>query len=174
MDCSLSASSVHGISQARMLDWAAISFSRRSSHFRDQTQVSCISCTGMQILYHWATREALSINTLSGSRSVMSDSLWPHGLYSPRNSPGQNSGVDNLSLLQRIFPTQGSNPGVMHCRWILYQLSHKGRPLHWHADSLSLSHQGSSMNQYLKNIGYFTVVHRLQVADKNVMWLKWE
>ena len=47
-------------------------------------------------------------------------------IYSPWNSPGQNTGVGNLSLLQRIFPTQGSNPGLMHCRQILYQLSHKG------------------------------------------------
>ena len=44
------------------------------------------------------------------------------------NSPGQNTGVGSLSLLQGIFPTQGSNPGVPHCRWILYQLSHMGSP----------------------------------------------
>ena len=49
--------------------------------------------------------------------------------YSPWNSPGQNTGVGSLSLLQGIFPTQGSNPGLPHCRWILYQLSHKGSPL---------------------------------------------
>ena len=53
----------------------------------------------------------------------------PHGLYSPWNSPGQNIGVGSLSLLQGIFPTQGSNPGLLHCRWILYQLRHKGNPL---------------------------------------------
>ena len=45
----------------------------------------------------------------SKSRSVMSDSLQLHGLYSPWNSPGQNSGVGSLSLLQGIFPTQGLN-----------------------------------------------------------------
>ena len=55
----------------------------------------------------------------------MSDSLQPHGLYSPWNSPGQNSGVGSLSLLQGIFPTQGSNPGFPHCRQILYHLSHQ-------------------------------------------------
>ena len=48
--------------------------------------------------------------------------------YSPWNSPGQNTGVGSLSLLQGIFPTQGSNPGLPHCRQILYQLSHKGNP----------------------------------------------
>ena len=64
----------------------------------------------------------------SESRSVVSNSLWPPGLHSPRNSPGQNTGVGSLSLLQGIFPTQGSNPGLLHCRWVLYQLSHKGSP----------------------------------------------
>ena len=49
------------------------------------------------------------------SCSVVSDSLRPHGLYSLRNSPGQNTGVGSLSLLHGIFPTQGSNPGLLHC-----------------------------------------------------------
>ena len=61
----------------------------------------------------------------SDSHSVTSDSLQPHGLYSPRNSPGQNTGVDSCSLLQGIFTSQGSNPGYPHCRQILYQLSHQ-------------------------------------------------
>ena len=54
-------------------------------------------------------------------------------IYSYWNSPGQNTGVGSLSLLQEIFPTQGSNPGLKHCRQILYQLSHKGSPrmLEW-------------------------------------------
>ena len=56
----------------------------------------------------------------------MSDSLRPHELYSPWNSPGQNPGAGSRSLLQGIFPTQGSNPGLPHCRWILYHLSHQG------------------------------------------------
>ena len=69
----------------------------------------------------------------SESHSVVSDSLWPCGLYSPWNSPGQNTGVGSRSLLQRIFPTQGSDPGLLHFRQILYQLSHKGSPrlLEW-------------------------------------------
>ena len=64
----------------------------------------------------------------SDTGSVVSSSLRPHGLYSPWNSPGQNTRVDSLSLLQGIFSTQGSNPGLLHCRWILYQLSHRGSP----------------------------------------------
>ena len=59
----------------------------------------------------------------------MSDSLQLHGLFSPWNSPGQNTGVGSLSLLQGIFPTQGLNSVLPHCRQILYQLSHEGRPV---------------------------------------------
>ena len=65
------------------------------------------------------------------SLSVLSDSLWPHGLCSPWNSLGQNTGVGSCFLLQGIFPTQGSNPGLPHCRQILYQLSHKWILYHW-------------------------------------------
>ena len=79
----------------------------------------------------------------SESHSVVSHSLWLHGLYSPWNSPGQNIGVGSHSLLQGIFPTQESNPGFPHCRQILYQLSHKGSPriLEWVAYPFS---RGSS------------------------------
>ena len=52
----------------------------------------------------------------SESCSVMSDSSLLQGLYSPWNSPGQNTWVGSLSLLQGIFPTQGSTPGLLHCR----------------------------------------------------------
>ena len=64
----------------------------------------------------------------SESYSVMSDSLRPHELYNPWNSPGQNAGECSLSLLQGIFPIQGSNPGLLHRRQILYQLSYQGSP----------------------------------------------
>ena len=60
--------------------------------------------------------------------SVMSNSLWRHGLYSPWNSLGQNTEVGSVSLLQGIFPTKGSNPGLLLYRQILDQLSHKGWP----------------------------------------------
>ena len=75
----------------------------------------------------------------SESHSVVSDSLQPHGLYSPWNSLGQNTGVGTLSLPHRIFLTQGSNPGLLNCRWILYQLSHQGSPriLEWVAYPVS-------------------------------------
>ena len=97
---------------------------------------------------------------MSESRSVVSDSLRPHGLYSPWNSPGQNTGTGSLSLLQGIFPTQESNPGLLHCRWILYQLSYrealspedlpspgiKPRSLTLQVDSLLAEPQGKPKN----------------------------
>ena len=134
VDCSLAVCSVHGIPQARTLEWVATPSSRRSSHLKDWTHVSYVSC-----ILHWqvgfftasATWEAHESE--SESHSVLSDSLRLHELYSPWNSPGQTTGVCSLSLLQGIFPTQGSNRGLPHCRQILYQLSHKGSPriLEW-------------------------------------------
>ena len=98
------------------------------------TAVSChsllqgifqVSCTAGRLFTVWVTRE------WSESCSVLSDSLRPHGLYSPWNSPGRVAG---LSPLQAIFPTQGSNPGLPHWRHILYQLSHQGSPWLIHVD----------------------------------------
>ena len=58
----------------------------------------------------------------------MSDSLRPHGLYSPWNSPCQKKKWVAFSFSRRIFPTQGSNPDLPHCRWILYHLRYQGSP----------------------------------------------
>ena len=78
-------------------------------------------------------------NHESESHSVMSDSLLPHGLHSPGNSAGQNTRGGSNSPLQGIFPTQGSNPGLLNCRWILYQLSHQGSPRKWSCSVVSNS-----------------------------------
>ena len=89
MDCTLPCSSVHGISQVRILEWVAISFSRESSQLSDGT---CISCIGRQILYPWATWEAQtpSMQTRkvqkSVSHSIMSNSLQPD----ERSLPGSS------------------------------------------------------------------------------------
>ena len=84
-----------------------------------------------QILYHLNHRGSpitYMNETERESHSVMPASLWPHGLYSPWNSPGQNTGVGSFSLLQGIFPTQKSNRGLLHCRRILYKLTYQGSP----------------------------------------------
>ena len=71
--------------------------------------------------FNHSSYHRLILESESECCSVMSNSLQPHGLYSPWNSPGQNTGVGSLSFLQGIFPTQGSNPVPQHCRQILYQ-----------------------------------------------------
>ena len=102
------------------------------------------------VYYHpaYLTQSEVKWSEVKWNCLVMSDSLRSHGLHSPWNSPGQNTGVGSLSLLQGIFPTHGSNPGLLHWRQILYQLSHKGSPriLEWVACPFS---SGSSwpMNQ---------------------------
>ena len=64
--------------------------------------------------------------------------LWdPHGVYSPWNSPGQNTGVGSLSLLQGIFPPQELNPGLSYCGWILFSWA-TGKPKNTGVGSLSL------------------------------------
>ena len=88
MDCSLPGSSVHGISEVRILKWAAISFSRGSSWFRDWTHVSCI---GRHILYHWANREAPKL-----SLSIMNLALSILFIYYPY--------IDWLELYARLLP----------------------------------------------------------------------
>ena len=67
----------------------------------------------------------LLVKVKSESRSVVSDSLRPHGLQRPWNSPGQTTGVGSLSLLQGIFPTQS----LLNCRWTLYRLRYPGSHL---------------------------------------------
>ena len=64
----------------------------------------------------------------SESHSVVSDSLQPHGLYSPWNSPGLNTGVGSQFPSPGDLPTQRSNPSLPDCRQILYQFSHQESP----------------------------------------------
>ena len=129
------------------------SFIIENSNFKFEFEMIQIQCQNLQCS--------------SESHLAVSDSLRPHGVYSPWNSPGQNTGmgafpfstgssqprdqprsptlqvdsllaeppgkrknagVGSLSLLQQIFPTQESNRGLPHCRWVLYQLSYQGSP----------------------------------------------
>ena len=92
---------------------------------------------------------ALYILDVKWSCSVVSDSLRPHRLeptrlLCPWDFPGNSTGVDCHFLLQRIFPIQGSNPGLPHCRQTLYHLSHQEHtkkeglePVFWGDNSLS-------------------------------------
>ena len=130
VDYSLPGSSIHGISQARILEGLP---GPRPGDLSDPGINPCLLHLLQEMGRFFttsATWEAPDSACLSvcESCSVVSDSLQLHGLYSPWDSPGQNTGVGTLSLLLGIFRTQGSNPGLPHCRQILYKLSHKGSP----------------------------------------------
>ena len=125
--------------KARTLGWVAMPSSRGFYWPRNQTHVSCVSCTAGRFFTHWATWEAhmlLKWSQVKSSHSVVSDSLWPHGLQPTRllsswDSPGKSTGVGCHFLLQGIFPTQGSNLGLPHHRQTLYHLSYQGTLLYW-------------------------------------------
>ena len=121
MDCSLLGFSVHGISQARILEWVAILFSRGVFWPRDQT---CISWIGRWILYHWATnlsmtkpfiyseREAHLFLSVQFTCSFVSDSWWPHRLQHARlPCPSPTPGAFSNSRLssQWCHPTTASS-----------------------------------------------------------------
>ena len=76
---------------------------------------------------------------------------------SPWDSPGQNTGAGSHSLLQGIFPTQGSNSGLPHCRQILYHLSHQGSP---GVGSHSLLQEIFSLTLYIYNFGVALILGR--------------
>ena len=159
---------VHGILQARILEWVAFPFSRGSSQPRDQTQVSHIAGRSFT---SWATREAhilsesssenrLDIYPESRQNYSLKRDMYPYvhsctihnsqedmkvkvtslrhvwlsatpwtvlaSLLHPWDFPGKITRVGCHFLLQVIFPTQGSNPGLLHCKQTLYHLSHKG------------------------------------------------
>ena len=143
VDHSPPGSSVHGILQARILEWVATPSSRGIFPSQGSNPLLC--------LLHW---QATSLPLVPPGKPiyimrVVNESESPVQLFvapwttQPWNSPGQNTGVGSLSLLQGIFPTQGLNPSLLHCRWVLYQLSRKGssRRLEWVAYSFS---RGSS------------------------------
>ena len=126
IDGSPPGSPVPGILQARTLEWVAISF---SSAWKCRCQIPCtwISCPPYPCTTDWMPHCAML------SHSVVSNSLQPHGLHcSPQGSSvhggslGKNTGVGCHAFLQGFFPIQRLNPGLPHCRWILYRLSYQG------------------------------------------------
>ena len=89
----------------RILQWVANPFSSRSSKPRNRISVSCI--VG-RFFTNWAIREA---QNESESFSILSDSLWAQGLYSPWSSPGQNIGMDSFFPFPADVPNPGIEPG---------------------------------------------------------------
>ena len=102
---------VHGILQPRILEWVAFSFPGDLSNPGIEPRSPALQADSLP-------------TELSGKPPKVKVTQSCLTLCNPgRNSPGQNTGVGCHSLLQGVFPTQGLNPGLPHCRWILYQLS---------------------------------------------------
>ena len=139
IDSSPPGSTIPGILQARTLEWVAISFSNARK---------------------WKVK---------WSRSVMSNPQWPCGLQPsrllcPRDFPGKNTGVGCHFLLQEIFPTQGLNPGLPHCRQTLHHLSHQGCPL---ADKWI-------RKWYIYTMKYYSDIKRNTFESVLMRWMKLE
>ena len=124
MDCSPPISSIHGISQARILECVAISFSRGSSQSRHQTHISCIS---RQILYHWATREA----PLYGCYSLKNVPLWRTTYFFAWVSKY----CKRTSL--KTHKTREASVSSHHIQEASLQFSSSPEPTHWLLSTLS-------------------------------------
>ena len=126
MNCSPPDSSVHGISQARIMEGVAILFSRGSLQPRDR------ACKADSLLLSQLGSPTLSLVLCLVDRSCPTlcnpMDCSPPGSSVHGDSPGKIIGVVSLSLLQGIFLTQELNLGLLHCRQILYQMSHQGSP----------------------------------------------
>ena len=102
MNCSRPGPSVHGILQARILEWIALPSSRGSSWPRNRIHISCVSCIGTQILYHWATSEAsqawdcfsqfMCISVLASSMFLLLSFPQDHEWYWSLGPRGRNLG----------------------------------------------------------------------------------
>ena len=119
--------------QAEMLEWVALLSSRGSLWPMDWTHVSTspglaggfftTSATWETPHYHVLYIVAQSCPTLCDPMDCS-----PPGSSAQGDSLAKNTGVGCKAILQEIFPTQGSKPGILHCRQILYRLSHQGNP----------------------------------------------
>ena len=147
MDCGLPGFSIDGILQARILEWVAVPFSRGSSQTRDRTQVSYIAgrfftawergwagvregCWGVSLLQEPGSRQLRC--GLAEADALGSGHLWVPSISSLFSSKLQELSLGREwlchSLLLGIFPTQGLNPGLLHCRPVLYLLSPTAGP----------------------------------------------
>ena len=96
----------------------------------EQTQVLPMSWALSEAHRHLSTCSLIlgCESEVAQSCATLCDPMEPARLLGPWNFPGKSTGVDYHLLLQRIFPTQGLNPGLPHCRQTLYRLSHPGSP----------------------------------------------
>ena len=128
MDRSPPGSSVHGILQARTLEWVAVP-SRDPPHPESQPAAPALQANSLPMSPPWKAQ----LRGVCVSHSVVFDSATPGRSLPGSSVPGILQArilewVGSHSLLRGIFPTQGWNPGLLHCRQILYHQSHQGSP----------------------------------------------
>ena len=120
---------VHGILQARILEWVAIPFSRGSSQPRDQTQVSALQVDSLPAEPQGKPKntgvDAYVLSRFSCIQLFVTPWTVAHQAPLSMVFSRQEYWSGSLSLLQRIFLAQESNWGILHCRQILYQLSYQ-------------------------------------------------
>ena len=146
MDCSTPGFPVlHHLPELAQTDVHWVGDAIQPPHPLSPSSPAAFNLSQHQGLFHWVhcshqVAKVLEIQLQHQSfQWIMSNSLQPHGLYSPWNSPGQNTGVGSLSLLQLIFPTQELNQDLLHCRWVLNQLSYQGEPSNEYSGLISFS-----------------------------------
>ena len=133
VDYSPPGSSVHKIFQARILEWVAVLSSRGSSWPRDWTHVSTSPALAGKFFTTsatWETPHYYVLCIVAQSCPALCNPMdgSPPGSSTHGDSLDKNTGVGCHAVLQGIFPTQGSNPGIPRCRQILYRLSYQGNP----------------------------------------------
>ena len=113
-----------------ILEWVAYPFSRGSANPGIELGSPASQVDSLQLSYQGPALQFSSVQSLSHVRLFVTP--WTVACQAPLSmgidSPDKKTGTGCHSLLQGIFPTQGSNPGFPHCRQILYQLSHQGSP----------------------------------------------
>ena len=130
MDCRLPVFSVHGIIQTRILGWVPFPSPGELPNLGIGLNLGLLHCRQIFLSSEPPGKLYLDIRLVAQSCPTICDPMdcSPPGSSVHGDSPGKNTRVGSHSLLQGIFSTQGSNPGLPHCRWILYCLSHQGSP----------------------------------------------
>ena len=126
MNCSPPGFSVHGISQARIPEWVAISFTKGIFQTQKSNPHLLHWQAGSLPLNHQGSPGKVKVKSLSRVWLFATPWTIANMLLRPWDFPGKSTEVGCHFLLQGIFPTQGSNRALLHCRQMLHHLSHQG------------------------------------------------
>ena len=153
MDCSLPGSSVHGILQARVLEWVAmLPPGDLPNPGMEPPSLTPLVLAGDSLSLVPGRLYACMLCLVAQSCLTLCDSMdhSPSGSSVQGEFLGKNTGVGCHALLQGIFSTQGSNPGFLHCRWIFYHLSHHISLKYW--SGFPFPSPGDLLNPRIKSL----------------------